>query len=100
MIPEGPFHWPCADLERDSEDPSVNSVLQLPCRYQNTPYKELSIAAAEQMKITEIRLRQVVGEPAPSTSAAAQSAERRTGQMRAHLGESHRQALEVCKPVE
>ena len=74
-------------------DLSLNSDLQPPCRYQNTPYKELSVAAAEQMKITEIRLRQVVGEPA-STSAAAESAERRTGQMRGHLGESHQQVLE------
>jgi hypothetical protein len=55
------------------------------CRYVNTPYKELSLAAAEQMKITEIRLRQMVGEP-PVTNAASQKAERRSGQTRAHLG--------------
>lgn len=53
-------------------------------RYVNTPYKELSLAAAEQMKITEIRLRQMVGEP-PVTNAASQKAERRSGQTRAHL---------------
>ena len=74
----------------------MNSDLQPPCRYQNTPYKELSIAAAEQMKITEIRLRQLVGEPA-STSGAAESAERRTGQMRGHLGESHQKGPPVAQ---
>ena len=56
------------------------------CRYQNTPYKELSVAAIEQMKITEIRLRQVVNQPAASPEL--EKAERRTGQTRAHLGEN------------
>ena len=57
------------------------------CRYKNSPYKELSIAAIEQMKITEIRLRQLL--KAAPESHAIQIAERRTGQTRAHLGEDN-----------
>lgn len=55
------------------------------CRYQNSPYKELSIAAIEQMKITEIRLRQVLQQPSPNQNV--EKIERRTGQTHAHLGE-------------
>lgn len=43
------------------------------------------MAAIEQMKITEIRLRQVLEQPVASPSL--ETAERRTGQTRAHLGE-------------
>lgn len=67
------------------------------CRCSNEPHAELQIAAAEQMRITELRLRKLLeGGQAGAISgsgsgilqqggALAQVA-RRAGQMRAHLG--------------
>lgn len=50
-------------------------------RYTNDPATELSVAAGEQMKITELRLAKLVGAvPSPANVAA-----RRTGQLQAHL---------------
>lgn len=57
----------------------------------NDPHNELLVAAAEQMKITELRLHKLLnGGRSPSTpqeSAVAQ-VERRAGQIRAHVGAS------------
>ena len=69
----------------------------LECRVQAEPYAELRRAAAEQMKITELRLANLFSaaqqsaatlaqEGGSSTVAAAQvSAERRAGRIHAHL---------------
>ena len=56
------------------------------CRYSNSPYKELSLAAVEQMKITELRLKQLLTGAGDQSDEQA-TVERRTGQMRGHLGE-------------
>ena len=58
------------------------------CRYNNPPHQELHIAAAEQLKITEMRLRKLVaGHDASTASVQAQEqVARRTGQLRTHLG--------------
>lgn len=57
-------------------------------RYANTPHKELSIAAAEQMKITELRLRSLLGDSSAARDEATAAVERRSGQIQAHFGES------------
>lgn len=55
-------------------------------RYSNAPFAELGIAAAEQMKITELRLRAVVSTLAGAAAATGSSAaERRTGTILSHL---------------
>ena len=76
-----------------------NKVL-ICCRYGNEPHAELQVAAAEQMAITELRLRKLLevrqqgqGAGAPSTGDPLASAARRAGRMRAHLGAMHRIAL-------
>jgi hypothetical protein len=52
-------------------------------RFSNSPYKELGIAAAEQMKITEIRLKKAFESSA--ATHPADRAGRRTGQLLAHF---------------
>jgi hypothetical protein len=60
------------------------------CRYGNEPCQELQIAAAEQMKITELRLQKLVGPDAGSgrQEGPLALAARRAGQIRAQLGAS------------
>ena len=61
-------------------------------RYTNEPHVELSNAAAEQMKITEMRMQSMFGGTGAGGDAAraggggaASSAQRRAGQVHAHL---------------
>jgi hypothetical protein len=55
-------------------------------RYANDPVTELTNAAVEQMKITELRLRKTFGGGGDSAEAAGSvQAERRAGQILAHL---------------
>lgn len=61
------------------------------CRLGNEPYAELPIAAAEQMKITELRLRKLLGERSTSTPTASwdgpiAAVTRRAGLLKAQLG--------------
>ena len=62
------------------------------CRYGNEPHAELAIAAAEQMKITELRLRKLLADRSPSASASQDgpiaAATRRAGLLKAQLGAS------------
>lgn len=59
-------------------------------RIENDPHEELLIAAAEQMKITELRLHKLLsGSSSPSSPAepaAVAQVEWRAGQIQAHLG--------------
>ncbi len=70
--------------------PSPNLFLCAVCRIDNDPHEELLIAAAEQMKITELRLHKLLsGSRSPSSPAepaAYAQVERRAGQIQAHLG--------------
>lgn len=63
-------------------------VLQLPalCRFGNDPYTELRIAAAEQMKITELRIWKLSKGSGGRSEGPLSVAERRAGQIRAQLG--------------
>ncbi len=60
------------------------------CRYRNEPHAELAIAAAEQMKITELRLRKLLADRSPSASASRDGpvavVMRRAGLLKAQLG--------------
>jgi len=59
-------------------------------RYYNPPHEELLVAAHEQVKITELRLRKLWvergGRLSPPASPAAGRAEQRAGLLHAHLG--------------
>uniref|UniRef100_A0A1D1ZY42 Uncharacterized protein n=1 Tax=Auxenochlorella protothecoides TaxID=3075 RepID=A0A1D1ZY42_AUXPR len=72
--------------------PADRMLAMVKQRYTNDPATELSVAAGEQMKITELRLAKLVGAvPSPANVAA-----RRTGQLQAHLdppGESLRSPI-------
>ncbi len=60
-------------------------------RISNDPHEELLIAAAEQMKITELRLQKLLNgnrSPGSPQDAVLAQVERRSGQIRAHLGAS------------
>ena len=69
----------------------------MPCRYISEPHAELLTAAAEQMKITELRLRKLLGanlaSGRPETPIA--QADRRAGQIRAQLGA----LADLCWPI-
>lgn len=73
-------------LQRKYRNLIANSVCLVGCRYLNTPYKELSLAACEQMKITELRLKKLL-DPEDKATEAGEQIERRSGQLRSHLGE-------------
>ena len=61
-------------------------------RYGNEPHAELAIAAAEQMKITELRIRKLYRErsqPAPASwDGPIAAVTRRAGLLKAQLGAS------------
>ena len=77
------------------------------CRYGNEPHAELQIAAAEQMAITELRLRKLLearqqgaeAGPPSSTGGPLETVARRAGQLRAHIGAAHNSALLGCTVV-
>lgn len=63
------------------------------------PHEELLIAAAEQMKITELRLHKLLNgnrSPGSAQDAVLAQVERRSGQIRAHLGASLAHPLLPC----
>ncbi|KAK9818222.1 hypothetical protein WJX72_009017 [[Myrmecia] bisecta] len=70
-------------------------------RYSNSPYLELSLAAQEQMKITELRLHKLLTpshQPATG-SPDAQTAERRAGRVLAHLSAAQRSSVSKRSPI-
>lgn len=65
-------------------------------RYHNPPHEELQIAAAEQLKITELRLLKLLDSQTRSIATASlavlgaqKQIARRAGQLRNHLGGPH-----------
>ena len=60
------------------------------CRYNNEPHAELAVAAAEQMKITELRLQKLITDqmpPAPTLwDGPIAAVTRRAGLLKAQLG--------------
>lgn len=62
------------------------------CRCESEPHAELAVAVAEQMKITELRLRKLLSERSTSASASwdgpIAAVSRRAGLLKAQLGAS------------
>lgn len=69
--------------------PALVMLESIKRRYHNAPSEELQTAAAEQMKITELRLRKLVEQH--SSEGPSDLAARRAGQLRGHLEASPRQ---------
>jgi 5-hydroxyisourate hydrolase/2-oxo-4-hydroxy-4-carboxy-5-ureidoimidazoline decarboxylase len=62
-----------------------DTLTAIRARIQNPPYEELSSAAREQMKITELRLTKLLSSQTPVPSTSTERAHVRTGQLVGHL---------------